>query len=1337
VNLLKKNTSTGCFLVFFGQLFLKYFVYVSCTCNFDFEDMKKPFYDYNALPEQMSENILSAKAFKKLFKHGGVVVFYAMNDEQLTITEMSDSISFYGYSSEELTRGKIGWKDLLHPDDVKSFMYHICMISTNDERCWEHECRMITESGEPMWINFLNVPEVNADGQVTHFLCKIKDINRQKQFEEALLNLAGTFEQNEQKSVEKELSMHQENLEHLVRIRTEELETANEELYTANEELHNEIAARLTLMKKLEDSESKMRNFVHQSFEGIVILDSEGRIIEWNHAIEQILGLSRENAIGKYEWDVLRNFFPKDESFEKYRKSITEYILGDSKQKPVVDEHILQTSDSSIRYLQSSLFPVGQTETCYFGRIIRNITEQKMAEMKLERYRVQLETMVEIQTRELSDTQERLIFMSNNLPGGVIFQIIDNGIGTILFSHISACFTDIFEFNIDDVMVDPAPFYQCVHPLDRKRILKLFFSTNEKKDVDVEYRVCTPSGKTKWIHMRAGLYINDEGARVWNGFMIDITERKLAMQELEDIRRRQALLIEVLQIVQSAENLQQALEMTLAKIGQYSGLSRVYIFEKNIDGNAISNTYEWCNAGIKPAIDDLQNLPLKSAQPWFDILDAEGCVCTSDIYSLIPSISETVSAKGIKSIVVLPLVSGGMVCGFVGFDDCNASREWNKGDVELLKSLSRIISNTTHRHRAETALSFSQQVLRKVLDNINANIFVTDFDTSKILFANKKTKQMTDQQVEGVECWKVLRKGKTGVCDDCSRPNLRDSKNLSTGSHRWERHDKLTERYYDDTSEAIEWVDGRLVHLEYSTDITDRKMAEEALRQSEESYRQLTVASPDAIVVCTLGGLVRYISPKAMELFGIKKESTLLHIHKYIHQNDRHLVYDLLQKTDSKQTTVLPHLLMLHQDGSEFIGEISAAPVKGSDGQVASVIMVIRNITRRKMEEMELISAKEKAEESDKLKSSFLANLSHEIRTPINGIATLLNILSQDEQLPDSIREYINIINANSDQLLRLINDIIDLAKIEAKQMSIHSELLRLDELMEELYVFFEASLQTQGKTHISMEYINNGNAKNCMIYTDPVRLKQVLCNLLNNAIKFTEQGYIRFGYRLIPNMLEFFVEDTGIGIPEDKLNTIFQWFCQVDLDNNRRYGGTGLGLTISRNLVQLMGGNMRVESTVGRGSSFFFTISYLPFTPKDNFFDRHSVITLPKENPYVNKMALVIVPMILKYKYYEKILSSVGFTVKQAKNMYEWFDFIRLTNRIDIVIVDVSVFNEDCDENFKQIRSFRNDLPLIIIGSMQKTKFKHITQNSKYVVALEEPISHEEIKKTVKQLVR
>jgi signal transduction histidine kinase len=219
--------------------------------------------------------------------------------------------------------------------------------------------------------------------------------------------------------------------------------------------------------------------------------------------------------------------------------------------------------------------------------------------------------------------------------------------------------------------------------------------------------------------------------------------------------------------------------------------------------------------------------------------------------------------------------------------------------------------------------------------------------------------------------------------------------------------------------------------------------------------------------------------------------------------------------------------------------------------------------------------------------------MSHELRTPLNGIVGLAQLLDTNNLSGEERQEYINVINACCNQLVTLIDDIIDLSQLEAKLMTINPVSVQINSLMEELYVLFETYMQANNKGRIKLILDRNGFIDNYAVYVDPIRLRQVLTNLINNAIKFTEKGYIRFGYRQLTNdKLEFAVEDTGIGLKPEHKDIIFERFRQVDLTNNREYGGAGLGLSISRSLVQLMGGNLWIESTEGKGSTFFFTIT-------------------------------------------------------------------------------------------------------------------------------------------------
>ena len=221
--------------------------------------------------------------------------------------------------------------------------------------------------------------------------------------------------------------------------------------------------------------------------------------------------------------------------------------------------------------------------------------------------------------------------------------------------------------------------------------------------------------------------------------------------------------------------------------------------------------------------------------------------------------------------------------------------------------------------------------------------------------------------------------------------------------------------------------------------------------------------------------------------------------------------------------------------------------------------------------------------------------MSHEIRTPLNAIVGFIQFFENDVPV-EQRKEYIDLINSSSAHLMKLIDGIIDVSKIEAHQMTIKPVTLGLNEMMNELRMNFENHLKNSEKKNLSLILDNSLTIENCTIQVDAVRLRQILDNLLGNAFKFTEKGSIRFGYRQsAPEELEFVVADTGIGLAPQQQEIIFERFRQVETGYNRQYGGFGLGLSISRSLVQLMGGKMWVESKEGEGAAFYFTIPYKP----------------------------------------------------------------------------------------------------------------------------------------------
>lgn len=236
----------------------------------------------------------------------------------------------------------------------------------------------------------------------------------------------------------------------------------------------------------------------------------------------------------------------------------------------------------------------------------------------------------------------------------------------------------------------------------------------------------------------------------------------------------------------------------------------------------------------------------------------------------------------------------------------------------------------------------------------------------------------------------------------------------------------------------------------------------------------------------------------------------------------------------------------------------------------------------------ELYISKNKAEESDKLKSAFLANMSHEIRTPLNGILGFSSLLNEPNLTKEDKEDYIEIINSNGQQLLTIINDILDISKIEAGQVSIHYEAVNISEMMNGLKHQFKDQAALK---NLVLTLNQDFTEEEIILYTDANRLRQVFLNLISNAIKFTHTGGIEFGYIQKENFLEFYVKDTGIGIALEDQSIIFKPFRKVEDSLTATYGGTGLGLPISKALVEKLGGSLTLKSKKNSGSVFVFTI--------------------------------------------------------------------------------------------------------------------------------------------------
>ena len=384
---------------------------------------------------------------------------------------------------------------------------------------------------------------------------------------------------------------------------------------------------------------------------------------------------------------------------------------------------------------------------------------------------------------------------------------------------------------------------------------------------------------------------------------------------------------------------------------------------------------------------------------------------------------------------------------------------------------------------------------------------------------------------------------------------------------------------------------------ELSNELKAREKAELSLAESERKFREIFDSTGEAIFIqAPESGTILNCNEQAVKMYGFGSKEEIRNV-------DVAALSALTEGFDEK--AIRNNTMRAFQEGEHNFdwlarkknGEYFWAAVhlkKAVINEENRIIAVVRNINERKRYEQELYKAKKKAEENDNLKTAFLNNLSHEIRTPLNAVCGFSSFLS-DEKLSDKERkQYVNIIQNSSNQLLSIVSDVLTASSLETKQEKARPEPVCINTLIDELFATFK---QQNKKNNIRLKVQKPKDDKRFEIYTDKLKLRRVITNLLDNAFKFTEQGSVEFGYRLIGNdsvqELEFFVKDTGIGIKKEMQKKIFERFRKGDFKDEKIYDGTGLGLSISKGFVELLGGKIWLESEPGVGSAFFFTLPY------------------------------------------------------------------------------------------------------------------------------------------------
>ncbi len=527
----------------------------------------------------------------------------------------------------------------------------------------------------------------------------------------------------------------------------------------------------------------------------------------------------------------------------------------------------------------------------------------------------------------------------------------------------------------------------------------------------------------------------------------------------------------------------------------------------------------------------------------------------------------------------------------------------------------------------------------------------------------------------------------------------------SKGTNRFEWvHKKRNETsfYVEVLLTAISIENEEFLHVVWR-DISQRKAAERELIESKTLFEQLFLQSSLSTQLLDKDGWCIKINPKLSELFGVKPE----HIEgkKYNILRDGEIirtgVIDYLKKVfkDKKPQTWEANFDVKHASKTTGV-QVSKTekryfnnwsyPILNSEGELIYVIIQHQDISDRKKAEQEILAAKEKAEESDRLKSAFLANMSHEIRTPMNGILGFADLLKKPELSGDKQLKYIEIIEKSGNRMLNIINDLIDISKIESGQMNVVKAETNINEQIEYIYTFFKPEVEQKG---MELSFKTPLTSSEATISTDREKIYAILTNLVKNAIKYSNEGAIELGYKKVNSNLQFYVKDCGIGIPKEKLEDIFNRFFQTHQSLSSGYEGAGLGLAISKAYAEMLGGKMWVESVEGEGSTFYFTIPYIN-----------------KNSPYAGRQVQSSQAIKLEDKltilvaeddptselFISEVLNPIAKKILKVNNGHDVVKSIQENPEIDVILMDIKMPGLDGYKATREIRKSNQDVVII-----------------------------------------
>jgi len=632
-----------------------------------------------------------------------------------------------------------------------------------------------------------------------------------------------------------------------------------------------------------------------------------------------------------------------------------------------------------------------------------------------------------------------------------------------------------------------------------------------------------------------------------------------------------------------------------------------------------------------------------------------------------------------------------------------------------LVGLQGVARDITERRKSEFALKENELKLRRIAENISDLVWTTDMNLNLTYISPSV------QKILGTSPEEYLKKK---IVERYPSDTINKIQSIIKDELKYQAHNKKDLN----RSQIIEIehykADGSLVCCEMNfkficgedggvpiglqgvtRDITERKKAEEQMLALasivEQSNDIIVVKDLKMKVVATNSAFVKAAGRNSIdELIG-KTDSEIFNMPPDQEPIKTYIANELQTQRLGTGQFILKEELLYMQNGDILTNQVKKYPIFNSQQQLIGSGTISVDITERKKAEADLILAKEKAQESDRLKTAFIQNITHEIRTPLNGILGFSQFLMESKLSEDERQEYYQYLETSCNRLVQTVNDFMDISKIATGAMEVTINNFLVDELLDELLYF---TTQLCSKKDIKVNLILQQGNSGLYLNSDMELLRRALKHLLSNAEKFTQKGSISFGYKIEKNLPIFFVNDTGVGISKDKIPLMFNYFMQEDTSLTRGYEGSGLGLSITKGIITLLGGDIWVESEKNVGSTFYFTVPKLDSKSGTRKFTFTSWNKCKDESPCI----LIAEDNETNYYYLKLLLEKEGYTTLHAENGADAVELCMYHPEVNLVLMDIKMPIMNGIEATQEIKKFRQDLPIIAITAYARNGDDH-----------------------------